>query len=109
MVRTGSYYNCRRAMPCAATAQGATVHNARRPASTKLLSKAALGCPHLTATNAIMGAAINKEMVDHALYTEAKELDASDRTEQSAGKVFDSLFPGLELRIKNVYELAPRE
>ena len=25
-----------------------------------------------------MGAAINKEMVDHALYTEAKELDASD-------------------------------
>ena len=25
-----------------------------------------------------MGAAINKEMVDHALYAEAKELDASD-------------------------------
>ena len=46
---------------------------------------------------------------DNHRRAKVKELDASDRTEQSAGKVFDSLFPGLEVRIKNVYELAPRE
>jgi len=46
---------------------------------------------------------------DNHRRAKVKELDASDRTEQSACKVFDSLFPGLEVRIKNVYELAPRE
>ena len=42
---------------------------------------------------------------DNCRYSKVKELDATDRTETKAREVFDSLFPGLEVRINNVYEL----
>ena len=40
--------------------------------------------------------------------TKVKDLDESDRSSaENAHKVFDSLFKGLVVRIKNVYELMP--
>ena len=42
---------------------------------------------------------------DNYKYTKVKEIEESDRTQENARLVFDSLFPGLEVRVKNVYEL----
>ena len=45
---------------------------------------------------------------DNYQRAKVKELDSTDRScSENARKVFDSFSPGLEVRIKNVYELAP--
>ena len=42
---------------------------------------------------------------DNHKYTKIKILEASDRSVQGARAVFDSLLPGLQVRMINIYEL----
>lgn len=46
-----------------------------------------------------------KTVRDNNRYTKVKILELCDRTKEGARLVFDSLFEGLEVRIKNIYEL----
>ena len=46
-----------------------------------------------------------KTVRDNNKYTKVKILEPCDRTKEGARLVFDSLFEGLEVRIKNIYEL----
>ena len=48
-----------------------------------------------------------KTVRDNYQYAKVKNLDATDRMPEHAHEVFDSLFHGLEVRIKNVYQLLP--
>jgi len=43
---------------------------------------------------------------DNHKYTKVKILEESDRTVQGARAVFDSLLPGLQVRVTNIYELS---
>ena len=43
---------------------------------------------------------------DNYKYSKVKKIEDSDRTKENARLVFDSFFPGLEVRVKNVYRLA---